>query len=150
MTRSHLLKEATSCLQIRDIYLYGSLFKHLSHKAVNSKTAFQQGKKQTSYTIDAEREPNERYLQVLVELGTRLVLDKESPDETAQLVIEADFVVEYRIVKEVSDDAIQAFVDFNAVHNVWPFWRQHVFDVVQRGHLPQLQVPFFPGIHVTD
>jgi preprotein translocase subunit SecB len=59
--------------------------------------------------------------------------------------IEADFMVTYRLQAEIEDPALSAFSNFNAVHNVWPFWRQHVFDIVQRGELPNIEVPLFAG-----
>ncbi|MEO8460730.1 MAG: hypothetical protein ABI451_09395, partial [Dokdonella sp.] len=60
-------------------------------------------------------------------------------------LIEAAFLVEYDVTGALEEDAIAAFANFNAVHNVWPFWRQHVFDIVQRARLPQLEIPLFSG-----
>jgi hypothetical protein len=41
---------------------------------------------------------------------------------------------------------IKIFAELNSVHNVWPFWRQHVFDIVSRARLPHLNVPLFSGV----
>lgn len=57
--------------------------------------------------------------------------------------IEAEDLLEYEMLCEVPDEAICAFADFNSVHNVWPFWRFHVHDVLQRARLPHVDVPFF-------
>jgi hypothetical protein len=85
-------------------------------------------------------------LQVRVELGIRVVRSKDGqPTESLVFLVEADFVVEYEVVSELQEEAIRAFAQFHAVHNVWPFWRQHVFDVVQRARLPSLDVPLFEG-----
>jgi hypothetical protein len=46
---------------------------------------------------------------------------------------------------ELSQGAIKIFADLNSIHNVWPFWRQHVFDVVGRARLPHITVPLFSG-----
>lgn len=83
-------------------------------------------------------------LFVVVELGTRV---KAQPDDnpTIYFEIEADFVAEYELTDGVADDLVQEFAELNSVHNVWPFWRQHVFDIVQRGHLPQVEIPLFSG-----
>jgi preprotein translocase subunit SecB len=87
-----------------------------------------------------------RLLQVRVSLGTRVVQQVEEGEPRALFVIEADYLVEYEMTDDVPDDALKAFAEFNAIHNVWPFWRQHVFGVVDRGRLPRLEVPLFEGV----
>lgn len=89
-------------------------------------------------------------MQCSVHLGTRLVAtDDEEADSDAPVYVEiqAEYRVTYEItVKDLGEDAMKAFAEFNVIHNVWPFWRQHVFDLVQRGGLPKLDVPLFAGI----
>jgi preprotein translocase subunit SecB len=46
---------------------------------------------------------------------------------------------------ELDEKALATFANLNGVHNVWPFWRQHVYDIVQRARLPQLDIPLFAG-----
>jgi preprotein translocase subunit SecB len=91
--------------------------------------------------------PCGKSVQVLVSLGTRVVeAGAEHGDEAALLfMIEADYLVEYRIKSELSGDAAKAFAHFNGVHNVWPFWRQHVFTMVEQGRLPHIDIPLFTG-----
>jgi len=83
-------------------------------------------------------------LEIRVELGVRVTA---APKENAAIYveIEADFIASYDITASVSDESIQAFATFNAVHNVWPFWRQHVFDIVNRAHLFHIDIPLFSG-----
>jgi hypothetical protein len=86
-------------------------------------------------------------LQVVIGPGIRITgIGGEEPPVYVE--IEADFLTDYEITSAVSEDAIKAFASFSAVHNVWPFWRQHVFDVVQRARLQQIQIPLFSGTEV--
>ena len=83
-------------------------------------------------------------LQVIVALGIRIA-GLHAKNRPIYFEIEADFLVEYEVRAKLSEAAIKAFADANSVHNVWPFWRQHVFDIVSRARLPHLQVPLFNG-----
>lgn len=108
--------------------------------------AIQQNKQSTKYAVserDADDDENQSDLIVMVDLGVRLTSPEDEENRTVYLVIEAQFLVEYTMSEELDDDAIKAFATSNSVHNVWPFWRQHVFDVVQRGRLPSIDVPLF-------
>ena len=83
-------------------------------------------------------------LQVLVDLGLRVVGGPEDK-EVIYVECEAVFLAEYEVHGELSEDAIKVFSELNSVHNVWPFWRQHVFDTVHRARLPHITVPLFSG-----
>lgn len=87
-----------------------------------------------------------KLLQVLVKLGTRVVAENDAKDQEIFFVIEAEFLVEYEMTEALEDSTIGAFANHNAVHNVWPFWRQHVYDTVQRARLPHLDIPLYAGI----
>jgi hypothetical protein len=83
-------------------------------------------------------------LRILVGLGIRFSAS-EAPDAAIYLEIEADFVAQYEVTASIAEDAIRAFASFNAVHNVWPFWRQHVYDIVNRGRLRPIDIPLYSG-----
>lgn len=87
-----------------------------------------------------------KLLQIRVKLGTRVVADVDAEAPDIYFVIEAEFLVEYEMVDVLDEAGIRAFADFNAVHNVWPFWRQHVYDIVQRARLPHLDIPLYSGV----
>lgn len=54
--------------------------------------------------------------------------------------------VDYGERERLSRDELATFSQYNSVHNVWPFWRQHVFDMVSRASLPRITIPFFRAI----
>src|SRR3546814_3512801 len=96
--------------------------------------------------VDSEG-ASERQLQVLVELGVRISSDApDGVDAPIHVQIEAEFVVVYEVLDDIDETSISQFANFNAVHNVWTFWRQHVFDIVQRGRLHQIEVQLFSGV----
>ncbi|MEJ1296363.1 MAG: hypothetical protein RPU63_02605 [Candidatus Sedimenticola sp. (ex Thyasira tokunagai)] len=67
--------------------------------------------------------------------------DGEDEAISPLFLIEAVFRAEYLIEGELSDAEVQEFCHYNAVHNVWPFWRMHVFNTLKLASLPQLNIP---------
>lgn len=55
--------------------------------------------------------------------------------------IEASFCAVYRCQEKLSDDEIKEFSSFNAVHNVWPFWREHAFRMAAEARLSRPNIP---------
>ena len=144
-----LIREATSSLRLRDIVLFRShLFRLAAPPDVDDLIALQQHKRGVQLVTDEDRvnEIAARQLHVIVSLGERVVDSAESEEPKIYFGIEADYLVIYDLVTEVSEEALKAFADFNSVHNVWPFWRQHVFELVAQARLPQLQIPLFSGV----
>lgn len=145
-----LIGQAIAALKLRDIMLHESSFKRPAPPPTDSDgiQARQLSKRQVKFVVgDApiDEEHTLRLLQVVVELGIRVTAAEET-SAPVYFGIEADFTVEYEIASEVSEEAIKLFADINSVHNVWPFWRQHVFDVVSRGRLPHLEIPLFSDL----
>jgi hypothetical protein len=143
-----LIREATDALRLRDIVLFESrLMRENSPPDVEALDALQQHKRGVKFAVgepggdqDATRE-----LHVIVSLGERVVDNVAAEDPKIYFAIEADYLVIYDMVGNVSEEALKAFSELNSVHNVWPFWRQHVFDLVAQARLPALQVPLFSG-----
>lgn len=83
-------------------------------------------------------------LRALVKLGVRMVPnDQEDPDPIYTL--EATFCADYFVLSPPPEDVFAKFIEFNCIHNVWPFWRQHVFDTLKRASLPVPSVPLYAG-----
>lgn len=87
-------------------------------------------------------------LFVTVHLGMRLLrvnADGDSTQEVADDVIfrlEAAFRAEFKIINSSYAEAdFQQFIDVNATHIVWPFWREHVFSTLRKACLPAVEVP---------
>jgi preprotein translocase subunit SecB len=82
-------------------------------------------------------------LRVLVNLGVRVVnLSVPEESEPAPLFqIEATFQLDYAITGQVDSTALNEFSRFNAVQNVWPFWRQYVFSMASQAGLPTPEIP---------
>lgn len=91
-------------------------------------------------------------LRVLVTFGVRAmneVSDDAAPssddDDPFLYALVSTFYADYIVVDSITQDHIEQFASKNAVHNMWPFWRQHVFDTLKKASLPVPEVPFFPG-----
>jgi hypothetical protein len=143
-----LCQEAAKSLKIHDIALFESRFER-GDALDSERRGVIQTKRDVRYTkttttIEGEDLPS---FQILVSLGIRVIDEASSSEEEPNyfFIIEADYVVEYMIISEITDEMAKAFAFFNGVHNAWPFWRQHVFTVVQQGRLPHIEVPLFTG-----
>ncbi len=93
--------------------------------------------------VEGEKQ-KQTMLRALVRLGVRMVpTEKENSDPI--FTLETTFCADYFVLTPPTEDAFQEFVDFNCIHNVWPFWRQHVFDTLKTASLPVPSVPLFAG-----
>lgn len=143
-----LLLSTTGKLRLRSLLLYRSRF----DRPVEIPDGFE-GRLEQQYRHGVQARLGSeiaegvetKLMLATVTLGTRLVGEAGDGEPPVHVVIEADFQVEYELQDGLAEDALKAFVNFNVVHNVWPFWRQHVFDIVQRGGLPPLEIPLFAG-----
>jgi preprotein translocase subunit SecB len=141
-----LIAQAAAALRIRDIMLNRSSFTRPTPppSETDSIQVSQLVKQTVQYVIGEVPGSEDRLklLQVIIEVGVRIA-GLQPENAPVFFEIEADFLVEYELRGEISEAAIKAFADNNSVHNIWPFWRQHVFDVVSRGRLPHLEVPLY-------
>lgn len=143
-----LISEATAGLQLLDVVLHESrLFRgELMQAESDGLDALQQHKRGVRFDLHEHAgTESRRALRVLVSLGTRVVDQDSGADPRVFFGVEADYLAVYLMVRPVTQDALKAFAEFNAVHNVWPFWRQHVFDLLGQARLPMLQIPLFSG-----
>jgi hypothetical protein len=64
------------------------------------------------------------------------------PDDLVFLV-EATLCVVIQLKRDFDQKDMDPFFANCCAHMAWPFWRQHVFDVVARSKLPQVPLPIF-------
>jgi preprotein translocase subunit SecB len=140
-----LLQQAISSLSILDVRLHGARFRQpVSMDTLESPADLQPQSKASILATNLDLDENgskHRAMQVIIGLGVRVVNSKKPT--TIYFEIEADFIVLYHIKGEVTEAALKAFAETNSTHNVWPFWRQHVYDTLQRARLPQVEVPLY-------
>ena len=75
--------------------------------------------------------------------------DKKGAGAQALFTIRATYRVDYLEAQQLTENELDAFTQFNAVHNVWPFWRQHVCETVSKASLPRVTIPFFSSVPGT-
>lgn len=145
--QSPTLAGALGHFRLRNIWLRSAHFTRPNDLPSEPETEFV---RQSRRSVSVARQPvsgvdNARELLfVIVELGTRVKARADS-DPRVCFEIEADFVAQYELAERVADERIQQFAELDAVSDVWPFWRQHVFDIVQRGGLPPVEIPLSSG-----
>lgn len=147
-----LIREAIKKMELLDIYLNeGRLARD---KNFDSGTPLQEIRQQNKLSVTAdilgtEKDAEERggLLRALVTVGLRFVPNfDESIEESGRALtvhaeVEATFCAVYRYSEKMTDDEIAEFLRFNAVHNVWPFWREHVLRVSAEAKLPRPSIP---------
>jgi preprotein translocase subunit SecB len=138
-------------LQINDIYLWSASLERENEYQEGlhrGKTTVQSRQGVQVDMLEAEGEDHESadLLRAMVTFGLRVVVAEKDKEEATPLhTIEATFAVEYVVLKEFTEEQFKDFCAFNCVHNVWPFWRQHVYDTLKKASLPMVSVPFYPG-----
>lgn len=158
--------DPTKCLKVQDIALWESqLVRYVAYPSLNDgqRIGYQSMRgvrvDLAGMVTDAGEEID--ILKVFVSLGIRCLVDQgatedgaaglettpddESEKEIVLYALEATFAVDYEILEQMPEEHVSSFANFNSVHNVWPFWRQHVYDTLKRASLPVPEVPFFAG-----
>ena len=96
----------------------------------------------------AQLDETQWIVRVFIELGARLVdSDMEQEDESVRAFIEAEYVAEYTVDKEMEQACINEFALKNASYHVWPYWREFLMSQCGRMHLPRLVLPTMQLAH---
>lgn len=139
-------------LQINDLYRWSSRFeRHGEYQPWRhaGKTRAQHRHQVENDWLEAKTEDGEslKVLRALVTLALRIVAEDLDASESPEILHElsATFAVEYIILRDPAEEQLGGFCEFNCVHNVWPFWRQYVYETLKSASLPVITVPFFPG-----
>ena len=74
----------------------------------------------------------------------------KSPSVEVYYTVEATYRVDYQITGILTKEEAEEFSNFNSVHNVWPFWRFHVFETLRSAELPPLRIPLMRGLNVKN
>ncbi|MBN2429620.1 MAG: preprotein translocase subunit SecB [Deltaproteobacteria bacterium] len=157
---SKLLKAAIESLQINDVYLFKTNSwlrddfdpKYLTDPRtiiIQHKHAVQKAEVlDLIEEIDTDEKNEFKIFKVFIELGSRWTANNtqgeeskndQDPDVSAQ--IEATYVAEYKINKQVEQDALDEFALKNASFHVWPFWREFLMSQCARMNLPKVALP---------
>ena len=68
----------------------------------------------------------------------------DEDDDNAVVTIEAEYIVNYKIVKNkgvIDRSDIEKFCSMNAIYNAWPFFRELILNMTSRMDLPPFTLP---------
>lgn len=139
-----LVAQAAQNLRLINILLYESNLKRFGEIATSQNLGQLTKQSVQVETCEANGQDNTiKLFRVFVELGVRIIdLDNQpQEDQNAVFQIEATFQVDYELIGDVGQKALEEFAHFNTVHNVWPFWRQYVFNTANQAGLPCPEIP---------
>ena len=150
-----LIAEAMEKVEIVDIYLYGSTVSRHDEIHQNNipEGMVQQDKLAVSVDllepIEAGEDGADSLLRARIDYGVRFVLLSKAGDEDSVHVlaeITACFAATYRYQDGLSEAAISEFMRYNAVHNTWPFWREHALRMSAEARLPCPTIPLMKPV----
>jgi len=142
-----LINEAIAVLDLMDIHLYTTSVKRFED--INSENYPDDMSQQNKISVNADflepedKNDSSRLIHAKVEFGLKFFVESTEAEITTLAEIDACFIAKYHQSKEVSEDAINEFMIFNVVHNVWPFWREHAFRVAAQAKLPTPMISLY-------
>lgn len=143
-----LVKKAADVLSIKDVVLYGAKFDQ--QQPLPQKGGEVEQQQMDAWRFKKTRAGKQEWLQVLYTFGVRLAKpgeEQSSANPEVYYTIEAEFVAHYQLMDaDLPEDAIKAFAEFNAKHNIWPFWREHVFATCQRARINPPNIGLYTGL----
>ncbi len=141
---NELITQTSENLKLLDIVLYESSFKQFADSHDQAQLG-QQNKlavrAEIGEAVNSENSPV-NFFRVFADIGIR-INNLSNPNTEPQLLyqIEATFRIDYELKNNVNEEALTEFAHFNAVNNIWPFWRQFVFSTTNQAHLPCPEIP---------
>ncbi|GGY10230.1 hypothetical protein GCM10007160_41790 [Litchfieldella qijiaojingensis] len=150
-----LIAEAAEKVEIVDIYLYSSAVNRHDeiHQDNIPEGMVQQDKLAVTVDllepVEPEEENADSLLRARIDYGVRFVLLPESGSESSVHVLAeltACFAATYRYRDGLSEAAISEFMRYNAVHNTWPFWREHALRMSAEARLPRPTIPLMKPV----
>lgn len=137
-----LIAEATAAIELIDIHLYTcSLERRDCEFDIFSVKKDQKNSVKVNAEIFEPAEEKEGYFQLLnIKVSLKAELYTQEDHENSIYSISACFLAKYLQRYEVSEDALNEFIQYNSLHNVWPFWREHALRTASLADLPRPQI----------
>lgn len=142
-----LISQAINSLELIDIHLYSTSitrFEEISADSYPDEMA-QQNKIsiKAEFFEKADQSDDPKLIHAKVEFGLRFIEEEKGSEIKTLAEIEACFIAKYHQLADISEEAISEFMQFNVVHNVWPFWREHAFRSAAQAKLPTPMLSLF-------
>lgn len=158
-----LIESAIAKLDLLGIALHkSSLLRHEKHDPLTYPQELSQQSmlavrtEELTYESQTAADKKLNVFRVYVDLGIRATKEDDAGEskkgtdaETVYYGVEATFRVDYLQKDKLSAREAEEFSNFNAVHNVWPFWREHVLTSLRNADLPLLKVALMRGAKVA-
>ena len=151
MSSETLLQEAQRKFAIQDIFLcdsklWSSRKLGLGSPVTDPSVQFKLDENNECSVVEAPGLDDAKIYGVQYFVGTTVkifsgqVRDNELAEDKLVATIAATFLVRYVTDASPSLEMLQAFND-NAVHHVWPFWREYIESATTRLRVPTVVIP---------
>ena len=148
------LQEAIDSLEIQDVYVREQIgncvgdFDPKYSVELDRLVVQQMHVVKTANVVELSDEGKTQLLRVFLRLGARWAdPDEDNEELSVRALIEAEFVVEYEITRELEQASIDEFCLRNVSYHVWPYWRELLNSQCTRMHLPALTLPTMQLAH---
>ncbi len=139
-----LISDAANKLKLKSINLFEGNLKRFNALPEEGELGQQTklGVRTEKIQASQDSQPFE-VLRVFADLGVRVVCAPSEPENTPEPLfqIEAVYQVDYELIDSIEQSEIDEFAQYNTVHNIWPFWRQYVFNMANQAGLPCPEIP---------
>lgn len=139
-----LLMEATPAMELLDLHLYTcSLERADCDYDIFSPEIKKNQKNSAEINADIFEpiEKTEDSFQLLnIKVSLKVALYNQENQEKPLYTISACFLAKYVQRYELNENALKEFIQFNSLHNIWPFWREHALRVASLANLPKPQI----------
>jgi hypothetical protein len=146
------LQKAIDTLRIHDVYIRNSIAQCVNGFDPKYDNDLEKLVTQTKHGVKqsqlAQLGETQWLVRVFIELGVRLVdATVEKENESVRAFIEAEYVAEYTVDKELEQACIDEYAQKNASYHVWPYWREFLMSQCNRMYLPRLVLPTMQLAH---
>lgn len=150
---SQNLQKAIDALKIQDVYLrlsQAQCAEGFRPQFSEMESIQTQQMQVVRKSVVFETNDNSQLLDVHILLGLRWIEpQQEGGDKEPEIkaFIEAEFVAEYLVIEELSQECIDEFAKKNAIYHVWPYWRELLNSQEVRLRLPVTSLPMVQLAH---
>lgn len=139
---SQNLQSAINNLEIKNIFINRSVAEHVNGDPLltdfeNVFVDLSHQVKKSVVLLDTEN--RKQLLRIYISFGVKWKEEQYSDEVLSQIAVE--YILEYALKKELSQDCVNEFALKNSMFHVWPYWREYLGSLCDRLNLPKITLP---------
>lgn len=139
-----LLNEATPAMELLDLHLYTCSLDRSDYEFDIFSFEIKKHQKNKieihAKTLKPTEQINDFFQALNIKVSLTTALYTQEDEKNPAYTISACFLAKYVQRYEVNEEAVKEFIQFNALHNVWPFWREHALRTAAQANIPKPKI----------